>query len=80
MKPLAMFMLMCGVLAMVTVPGARGASRSADGARVSVLSEQDPAEPVAMGACRGSAPCCEFNEDGTCRLKMICFGTLWVCP
>jgi hypothetical protein len=47
---------------------------------IAAAEEDTPSDVIPMSECPGSRPCCEFNDDGTCNLKMICFGTIWVCP
>lgn len=52
------------------------------GANTSTLlaAEDTASDVVPMGGCTGLPPCCDFNDDGTCNLHMICFGGIWACP
>lgn len=60
----------------------RTSSPSSEESMSTISDEASPsAELGGGGNCPGSAPCCEFDEvTGACRIKMICFGTIWACP
>lgn len=62
--------------------GCQRTSGPSSGESVSAISDDDSAPAqFDTGPCPGRPPCCEFDEvTGACRIKMICFGTIWACP